>query len=322
MPEDTRLDRLSRELFLAAAGPGPGFLPAWAVDRMAALLSEEDVREGQTLYAVGDPPRYIYFLRDGRIRLAREGGGALVYEGRWVIGTFDILLERPRNRTAVALSSFRVLRAPGEGWLELLEDSFEVAQAMVWAFAGNVARLEEAYGVRDPVSHDVILRVMQLPESKLNLVERLTLLMELPLLRGAGVQTLADLAAVTEEAAFAPGETVLTRGGTGKERLYFVIDGDLEARNGPDRVSRFGPGTLLLGASAFGEAALPWEVRASEKARLLSFRIEDWVDLMEEHFDMVRSALTTFALSREQIVERLASERGELVLSDMGRAPG
>jgi CRP-like cAMP-binding protein len=248
------------------------------------------------------------------MRLTREGGAAWVYEGRWVIGGVDALLDRPRNRTALALSHLRLLRVPGEGWLELIEDSFSLAQDILINVARSVTRLEDTYGPNEAVSHDVVLRVLDLPRDELNLVERLTLLMEFPMLRGAGVQTLADLAAVTDETTLDPGAVVLARGTT-RDRVLFVIEGEVEAvSTNSSRPRRFGPGTLVLGAAAFGESSLQWEARAKTKVRLLSFRLEDWIDLMEENFDMVRSALSSFFLEQEQVRDRVAAETGEIVL--------
>ena len=76
-------------------------------------------------------------------------------------------------------------------------------------------------------------------------------------------------------------------------------------------VCPFGPGDIISGAGAFGEAALAWAARAKTKVRVLAFRIEDWFDLMEEHFDLVRSALAGSALERERLTDLLASNGGE-----------
>jgi hypothetical protein len=48
-----------------------------------------------------------------------------------------------------------------------------------------------------------------------------------------------------------------------------------------------------------------WEARALTPGRALTFRVTDWFDLMEEHFDMVRSTLGALSLQREELVERL-----------------
>jgi CRP-like cAMP-binding protein len=308
------LERLSRELFLASAPPGAsGQIPAWAVERMAGLLIEEDVPEGETIFTAGEPPDFLYFVREGRVRLTRPGGPTWIYEGRWVFGGVDRLLERPHHRTAVALSSARLLKAPAERWLELLEDSFGVAQAVLGTFVRRVAQLEEDHGPAPALSSSELPHAGDLPAAGLNLVEKLALLMDLPMLRGAGVQALADLAAVTDDITCASGETALPRGAA-RDRVFFVIAGEVVARREPGVVRRFTAGSLVLGALALGAESEPWLVEASTKARLLAFRREDWSDLMEENFDVVRAALGGFVLAQEQILDRLAGATGEVVV--------
>jgi hypothetical protein len=58
--------------------------------------------------------------------------------------------------------------------------------------------------------------------------------------------------------------------------------------------------------AALGEAASAWEAQAVEPTRVLSLLVEDWYDLMEEHFDLVRSALRAVALTSERLLDELA----------------
>jgi CRP-like cAMP-binding protein len=96
---DPRLVRTSRELFLSVLAGGAGNLETWVIDRMASVVDEEDLEPGKRLFAKGEQPEYIFFVRDGRIRLERDGSGAWIFEGRSVIGVFDALLVRvPRDR--------------------------------------------------------------------------------------------------------------------------------------------------------------------------------------------------------------------------------
>jgi CRP-like cAMP-binding protein len=44
-----------------------------------------------------------------------------------------------------------------------------------------------------------------------------------------------------------------------------------------------------------------WRARAATPVRALAFRVEDWFDLLEEHFEMVRATLRALARQREQL---------------------
>jgi CRP-like cAMP-binding protein len=77
-------------------------------------------------------------------------------------------------------------------------------------------------------------------------------LSDVALLREAGVQTLANLAAGAQEVSFPAGAEVLARGAE-RDRLFIVADGLVEAaREGPAVSGRFGPGALVAGGAALG----------------------------------------------------------------------
>jgi CRP-like cAMP-binding protein len=311
MAVDAQLQKLSRELFLAAVAPPS--IPGWVIERTALALEERVVNEGDLLFKAGDPPAYIYFMREGRVRFTLEGGAPITFVGRWVFGGMEVATDRPRRRTATALASFRIHLLPADAWLELVEDSFEIARSMMANLARTLLRLEEAFGT-DATDEVEVMPLLPRHDGALSLVERLTLLADVPALRGAGIQTLADLAALTEEVVFEPGDVVMVRGETPR-RGYVVFDGEVEGfRSSPDIVRRFGPGTLVLGATALAEIPMPWGARARTRVRALSFRLEDSIDLMEEHFDMVRSLLAELSTDRELLVDKVAAKAGELVL--------
>jgi CRP-like cAMP-binding protein len=311
MADDAQLQRLTRELFLAAVAPPS--IPGWVIERTASILEDLEVNEGDVIYTAGDAPEFIYFVQDGHILTTLDGGAPITFTGRWAMGSFDVLADRPRRRTATALASFHMQRLPADAWLELLEDSFDIARSMLTNAARTFVRLQEKLG-EDAPDESEVTPLLPRHDEPLSLVERLAVLAGVPALRGAGIQTLADLAAVTDEVTFEPGEVVLARGDT-PVRAYVVFDGEVEGvRSKPDMVRRFGPGALVLGATALAEISLPWEARTRTRARALSFRVEDSVDLMEEHFDMVRSVFADLARERERLVDKVSALRGGLVL--------
>jgi len=316
MAADSAQSRLSRELFMAAFGGGRAegggaWNQGWVTDRLTSLLEEEDLHAGQTLFYAGDPPDYLYFIRNGRIRMSRPGSGSWLYEGRWVLGSFDVLLDKPRTRTAIALSDFHVMRIRSEAWIDLLEDSFPIARMAFINMSRNVAQLEETVPLSWLEEPPAVLP-FALPPGRLSLVERLAMLMDAPRLRGAGVQTLADLAAIAEEVIFAPGQIILESGAQ-RDRVFYTLEGDvLATRKNPDIERHFGPGNAVTGAACVVEPA--WEARAVTRVRALTIKVEDWFDLAEEHFDIVLASLGSLAGDRLRIMERMADEHGDILM--------
>ena len=145
MPDvrDTRYLRISRELFLAAFGANLGGFESWVTDRMVSLLEEDEVRADEVLFSAGDTPEFLYFMREGRVRLVGEGQRTRDIEGRHVFGLTDGLLDRSRTQTALAATNLHLMKVRIEAWLELLDDSFELARASVLQLARSIAQLEE-----------------------------------------------------------------------------------------------------------------------------------------------------------------------------------
>jgi CRP-like cAMP-binding protein len=301
---NVRHERIQRELFLAAFGANVGSTESWVTDRLTSLLEEVVGRAGETLFTAGDPPEFYYFLREGRVRLVREGSAPWTYDGRSVFGMSDALLERPRVRTALAVTNIQAMKIQSEAWIDLLGDSFALAHAAVVGSVRTVADLEQRLWAEGRTA----LRLATSPSSlnvQLDVLDRLDVLTEVPLLRGAGVQILSDLAAVSDVVAFDTGETVIERGSP-SERVQVILEGKVEAvREEPHVVWRGAAGDIVCGAAAFGDPVLAWEARARTPGRALTFRVGDWLDLMEENFEMVRTTLGALSIEREELLERL-----------------
>jgi CRP-like cAMP-binding protein len=281
---DPRLQRTSRELFLAVLTGGAPDLETWVIDRLTSVVDEEDVAAGKRLFARGEQPEYIFFSREGRLRLEREGRPGWLFEGRTVVGVFDALLDRPHERTAVALTDLHLLKLRVEHWLELLEDSFGLVRAAVGNASRTVAALEARGWAAQTAPRGLV--IAQVPAF-------------------AGPLSFVDRLAIFAEALF---ERDLWRG-----ESFFVLEGEVEGmRLDPEIKVLFGPGSFVGGVASLGEAILAWSARAVTRVRALSMSHDDWFDLMEEHFDLVRSALSALALLRESILEQLEAKDGEV----------
>jgi len=298
---DSRTRRISHELFLASVGDNLGVVEPWVMNRLSSILEEEDVAAGDCIYAAGDPPDHFYFARQGRVDLVREGRPVEVFEGPGAFGMFDAILERPHSQSAYARSPLELLRVGVDAWLELLEDSFELARMAVLRGARNVAALEERLWANGRQLPPPGPRVLGTTGARLDVVERLAVLMQTPPLRGAGAQPVSDLALLCEEVSFAAGERLFERG-VAPESVFVIVDGRVDASRDNPRVAwRGGPGQVVCGVVSFAEQGTEWEAHAVTKTRTLAFGIDDWFDVMEENFEMVRATLASLATEHERL---------------------
>jgi CRP-like cAMP-binding protein len=311
MPEPAPHARLLRELLFVAFSADRRADPNVAA-RLTRSLGERRVQAGETVFSAGELPDRVYFMPEGRLRFTRPGSPDLVREGRWVLGLQEAVSMTPRRRTAVALGEARLLTVPAAAWLEILDDRADVARRMLI----EIARANTAMHVRlapDGGFPPVGPPACASPESGMNVVERLLFLGGVPLLAGAGVQALADLGRAADERMVAPGEALFERGAP-RDRLHIVVSGVVEARHLEPRVTaRFGLGDLVGGAVALGDTALSWEARAVEPSRVLSLPLDIWVDELEDHFALFRSAMAALVDEREDLLDRVVERTGEHV---------
>jgi CRP-like cAMP-binding protein len=311
---DLRVVRTAHELFFAALARNATGLEPWVTERLTSELEDQDVEAGKRIYAAGEEVDFIYYMREGRIRVLREGASSWTFEGRWALGGFDAALDRPHTRTAVALTNLHLMKVRADLWFELLEDSFELARAVVSNSARSTAALEaKAWASESKPKAEAIVTVPP-GDRPLTFLDRLALLTEVAQVRGAGVQVLANLAGLMEDVTFEAGEPIFPSAkGTG--RSLIVIDGEVLGVHADSGLTvSFGPGTSVCGAAPLGESEQSWRAHALTRTRTLSLAVEDWLDLMEEHFDLVRSAVAGLALARERCLDTLAAKTGDVVL--------
>jgi CRP-like cAMP-binding protein len=271
----------------------------WAMRRIAQRMKDLTLDAGEVLYRAGEPSHYHYFVVTGEMKLTKAGGSEWVLGDRSLIGTLDATLERPRTRTAVATKPTHLLQLGAEDWAELLEDSFDFARRAVTGLASRVHALR----LRPPPLGGFDEPTAEAPRARgaVNLVDRICLLRGVPAFSRAGIQTLASLAELGTLVHARKGETLFARGAM-KGRFVVVESGEVEATR-PELTGRFGRGALVCGVGALGDLGA-YEVRASADVRALEVSLEDYFDVMEEHFGLARSALMAISEEREMLIDR------------------
>lgn len=300
--DEDRSRRVQRELFLRAFTPaGPS---AAAARQLAQVITDVYFPAGATLYREGDEAAEMYFIVRGRVSCETRGEEPWLFEPGDVVGVFDVNLERPRSRTAVALTDVSAMMLSAEDFFEVQEDNFEYTRQLSWQLAKSLHEicltLPPTGGFPAPGASD-----WELAEGlEMNLVERIVVLRDADPFLGASVQSLVRLAAHFEVVRLAEGE-VLFEPGTAKKELYLVACGQVEIERQRDPVirARFGTGSLVCGYPALGDIELEYRAwAATPQAIVLRASEDDLIDVMEDHYDVVRSIMRGMTRERERLM--------------------
>lgn len=301
--------RTWRELFVVSFMRGaPRDLVEWAMPRLMHAMREVRLRPGDLAYRLGEPSRHFYFVVSGRVRLERDDAPPWEFGERSIIGALDATMDRPRSRDAVADTELVLLELPSEAWLEVLEDSIDMSIRAIEVVARGVHDLLLGAVARGLVRDSSPPRPREeapLPVA-LNLVDRILLLRRVTCLGRAGVQTLASLASVADEVVVEPGDALFATGDA-DGAIFVVARGEIETeRTEPSIVTRYGRGAMVAGPAALVDRDA-YAARATQRTLVLRFSREDWFDVMEEHFDLVRSTMISLAEEREGLMNLLGA---------------
>lgn len=312
-----RSSRIEKELFLRSlqmARFGD------VADAMAARVRSLSFPAGATLYREGEAAREIFFVRRGEVALRKAGEEPWTLGERTVVGVLDVMQDRARDRTAVAVTDTQVLAVSAEDWFDVFEDNFETTRHAVTGVAHSLhelgLKLPPTGGFPPPVPDDTEARAIR----ALDQVERIITLRAAPLLARANVQPLTGLAALVEERRLGAGET-LFRLGEPSGSFFLVVRGLVEiAREDPVVRAGFGPGQVVGGYGAIALPAHPWSAIARIPSQVFRVGLEEYFDLMEDHFELARSVLAEMAGAREHVMRRIA-EREQLAAGSDAAAP-
>jgi CRP-like cAMP-binding protein len=311
MPTERGLhSAVERELFMRSLLFGRPL--ASGAKQLGRGMRERFFEAGSVLYEAGAPADYVYFIVSGQVRLSAPGVPDWEFGSSSVIGGVDADLERPYTRTARALSDVEALVLNNDDRLEVLEDNFEQTRGMIRFMAERLYQMTQQLPGTDSVRE---LDYAACPKREpLPLVERVLTLRESPIFSRCGIQALVSLAPLIEEEQFAPGQILYEPGNT-RGAFCVIACGTVEVSRGARQsISHYGPGTLVGGAAALADIERDERARAIDDGLALRVRLEEFFDVMEDHFDLARSVFAYLAAERERVMNLI--ELGKTAMLD------
>jgi len=277
--------------------------PAFA--RLAESMTDEEFATGAVVYRAGEPARDYLFIASGEIVVKMPDGGILTLGERNVAGGAEVTAGWAHPQTATAVTKAHVVRLPRDALFDVIEDHFLVAQIML----RNSSRgAQEVRRLLARASRYPEMRALDLVTSGKvgqTLVDRILSLRSCPSFKTAPMQAITKLAELSKELSFEAGSLV-TDENAPPTAIYVVMTGGLEAthREIPALTARFTAGELVFLDAVVAGTMLEHDVRAVVPSVVLSFDLDDLLDVMEEHLEVFRSVLMGMATEYEQLLKQ------------------
>lgn len=301
--EVDRKTRVQRELFLRVlvlSRPKPGVARA-----LADAITDVHFAPGETIYRRGEDPEGQWWITSGEVDLVSddEGEDAWHFGPGAVIGILDVILARPRARTAIARTEVEAMQLRADDWLEVLEDNPDYMAELRRDVPADMfdkfhCALPPDGGWPAPTPDDGRAAWLDMTA-----VERLVALRESHYFDAASVQAVVELSRLAEVRYLQPGEVLFDVGEVG-EHVDLVAAGivAIEGTRPPFLRGRFGRGQLLGGGTAFTDRLASFRATAEVESIVLRIRHGDLDDACEDHFDLARAISRGTALDRDALM--------------------
>ena len=110
---------------------------------VAAVSREARIEAGETLFAEGEPPGSLYIILDGTIELERQGRSLGAAGEGEPLGTWSLFDDRPRQATARAGQTARLLIVDREEFYDVLAQHVEITRSLVQHLVRRLLSLTE-----------------------------------------------------------------------------------------------------------------------------------------------------------------------------------
>lgn len=284
-----------------------GFFRGDTVRHIVQAAREVFFSASDRLFREGDAPQFIYFLVDGEVHLVREGAEPWAFGQGDVVGVLDADAADLHRRSAIAQTDVHALAVRVRDWHDTQEDNLEMVRLRLQGNARNLLErglsLAPSCGFEQHVSLGAapsLVSQMSLAD-ELNAFERLLSLRLAPAFSLAGTQSLLELAREAREVRLSPGEVLFQEGD--EARSFFVnVTGVVSLeRRGMEMTAQFGPTALVGGYMGIGQVTYPVTARAETELVAMSIELAHLLEVMEDHYDLIRAMMAFMALERMRV---------------------
>jgi len=260
-------------------------VPPRILAELASSVELETHPPGAALMREGEPVGSAAWIVDGRAVWTRDGRRLGVAELGASIGLLEVTASQLATAGVRAETDVALARIGAERWIELLEDSFDIAHAVLSAITGELAVLGRRRFGEPPSSR----WVAEPPSRELDFAERIVLFRKsLPFCR-APIRTLAVLAQRAAIRSLPRGGVLWERGQEAREVMVLLEGAVNEAR------ARFGEGDTVGLVEALAGRRREAQALAHAPVRAIAFDVEALMDVLEDDEELAIELLRVCA---------------------------
>jgi AAA family ATP:ADP antiporter len=272
--------------------------------RIAELGQQVRHEQGRVIYERGATPATLQFVLDGRVELVDEAGTRHERAAPAPLAFEAVLEGRPLAAAVRALETTICLSITADQFLSLLAENVQLAQGIFrWLIDARTGLAQQVL-VRGELTAEGKRKVA----AGLQAVDRVLLLQESPLLKGASGAQLLRLAGIARPAHFKAGQNPMS--GSADEAMLVVLSG-LVAVSTPDgQTSKADVGDVIGMYQVFGGKPLGATLVAEGDGTGLRFLRRDIFDVLADDTALLQtifSNLLNEAPTDQAVAEEVAT---------------
>jgi CRP-like cAMP-binding protein len=244
--------------------------------RIAELGQQIRHEQGRVVYERGTPPATLQFVLDGRVEIAADGDER-VQQGAPAPLAFEEVLEgRPIRTTVRALEATICLSITADRFLSLLAENVQLAQGIFRWLTDTRTGLVDQILVRGDLTAEARRKIA----AGLQAVDRVLLLQESPLVKGASGAQLLRLAAIARPVTFKKGQSPMS--GSVDQAMLVVLSGLVTVSEPEGPPLHTDVGDVIGIYQAFGGKPLAATLVAESDGTALRFLRRDLFDVLAD----------------------------------------
>jgi CRP-like cAMP-binding protein len=282
------LSPLDRALFLRAH-------PFFHVEPKSVIAIAEHSRErrfarGATLVEPDDEVRSIFILGEGSVTCFYKEERLFDVGSPGAVGTLALLSGRSVGSSFVARETTVALELDADEYIQILEDHFPLVLSLTVNISRDIAHDEESADVAPGTTVEPRLPLTQLA-SKLDLVDRLSLVRRVRIFSDANLGLLVELFRGDVERHYQDGES-LCRAGEAAVSFEVLVEGLVRLEDAAGRRPGYIDAVGVVGwRDLFTGKPRVWSATACGPVRTLHVPLELYTDVLEDHFEHVLAVL-------------------------------